>query len=415
MIKFLRNLNHEGKLPLFQLFLFLFILLSVPIIAYFFRGYVFFVPLTILGYLMLLVIRHGENVFKRYSKVKKVNSVFHFFFLLYIIGVLANQILYIGLFENLNLLINRYSVIIGIFVCFGYFSYNSSTRLFQILYIVFNGIQALYSLPFLINDPEFVRNSYQDNFGAWAHGDPSYFTMQIVFIPILFWRSFSEKGILRFLLIILCIAIIGMCTVSSFGTPVGLVIAGFVIISVLAFFIKGNWKSKFLASFLFIFLFSFYQVVKNHPLLTQAQNRIENAYEDPTSGGYQGEEAKEGSRWLLSLTSYDLFLANPFFGGGGGSSVSNSKLGGHSSFFDMLGAFGLFGGAGGFIVLIIICLKNVMKKYIFTRDWESLVGLTTMILYTIAGIVNPYWEGFYFVLLLIICKPIFWPKTVIQN
>jgi hypothetical protein len=364
---------------------------------------------------MLLFIRNGQKVIARFITIKRVNSVFYFFFVFYLIGVLLNQIFYIGLSQNLNLLINRYSITIGIFVCFGYFSLNSSVRIFQILYVLGNGVQALYSLPFLISDPDFVRNSYQDNFGAWTHGDPSYFTMQIVFMPVLLWRSFSEKGLLRYLLIAFCIAIISMCGVSSFGTPVGLLIASFFIVSVLAIFIRGNWKSKFLAGILFVFLFSFYQVVKNHPLLTQAQNRIENAYEDPTSGGYQGEEAKEGSRWLLSLTSYDLFLANPFFGGGGGSSISNPKLGGHSSFFDMLGAFGLFGGAGAFIIIIIIILKNSFKKYSNIRDWESLVSLTSIILYTIAGIVNPYWEGFYFVLLLIICKPIFWPKKVSLN
>jgi uncharacterized membrane protein (DUF4010 family) len=60
---------------------------------------------------------------------------------------------------------------------------------------------------------------------------------------------------------------------------------------------------------------------------------------------------------------------------------------------DCLGAYGLFGGGGALIGLILLFLKTAVFRFLQTRSWQELLILTSVISLVVAGIVNPYWEG----------------------
>jgi len=120
-------------------------------------------------------------------------------------------------------------------------------------------------------------------------------------------------------------------------------------------------------------------------------SRISTFINDPASGGYNEYYASIGSRTMLAEKSFDLFLSNPLFGDGG-SPRYNLKQGGHSSFFDTLACYGILGGGGALICMVLFIVGRAVKRYRLKRDWETLVGLITSLMLVFAGIANPYWE-----------------------
>jgi hypothetical protein len=65
----------------------------------------------------------------------------------------------------------------------------------------------------------------------------------------------------------------------------------------------------------------------------------------------------------------------------------------------------LLGGGGAFCGIILIFLVNASVRFWQEQSLESLLALTSVILYTIAGIVNPYWEGAAFILVMFLAHP----------
>jgi hypothetical protein len=91
---------------------------------------------------------------------------------------------------------------------------------------------------------------------------------------------------------------------------------------------------------------------------------------------------------------------------GGGSTRYSPYVGGHSSLLDTLGAYGILGGGGAFVSLIFIILANAANHFFHERSWQALLGLATVISLLAAGIVNPYWEGFEPLFVILIARPI---------
>jgi hypothetical protein len=297
----------------------------------------------------------------------------------------------------------------GVFFAFSYFNNSKTIRFFEIFLAITLGIQAIYTLPSFISNAGFARQMYETTKGAWAFGNPGFYSMIVILLPIIIMRGFIEKGLLRYILLVASIAIGMLASISSFGTPLGLLIAGVIIIGVLSIFTSFTGLSIFrvilINTLLALTLVLGYNYIFENPLLIAASSRIENAYNDPISGGYSGQY-RNGSRVYLAEKSLDEFIENPLFGAGGGTVNKNPKLGGHSSFFDMLGAYGLLGGGAlGYIGVVVIILIYTGKNYFKKLDWESLMRFTTIILYVIVGIVNPYWEGLGFVIVFIVTHP----------
>jgi hypothetical protein len=121
--------------------------------------------------------------------------------------------------------------------------------------------------------------------------------------------------------------------------------------------------------------------------------KLENLLEDPRSGGYSGKAAEEGSRWILAEKSLKLFSEHPFLGGGSGGIPNFELVGGHSSFFDMLGFYGLLGGGGAFVCLLLVMLGRAFRRLLWQRTWGAAVVAVSVLLLVVAGVVNPYWSG----------------------
>ncbi|MBG0764707.1 MAG: hypothetical protein H0S78_07425 [Tissierellales bacterium] len=121
--------------------------------------------------------------------------------------------------------------------------------------------------------------------------------------------------------------------------------------------------------------------------------RFENVILDPTSGGYSGLDRNE-SRWDKNLLSIKEFIESPVLGNNNGLVRVNNKLGGHSSFFDSLGAYGILGGAGALILLNILVFTLMLKQYKDLRNYQNISVLITISLYIIGGVINPFWEGY---------------------
>lgn len=393
----------------FQILALSFILLFIPIVSVTMRGYRGFIPLLSLGILAFIVSGFRRHIIFNIGEAISQNKLLFFFIIWYFIASIANHIWFLNFSNSWSLYLSKITFLLGIFFAFGYISNASTLRYFQILLSLVMGIQAVFTIPYLISHINSAREMYSITEGAWIYGHPGYYAISIVILPCMLARAFEEKGRLRAILIISACAVIVMCSISSFGTPLGLLLLGILFTMLLLFGTIRTWQNGIKLILIFGLTYLIISLLFNrlfeNPLLELALERIENLINNPLSGGYTGRYSDEGSRVYLATKSFNQFKSNPLFGGGGGTIVSNPILGGHSSFFDMLGAYGLFGGAGAYIGIVLITLVTTGRNYFKTKSWKSILIFTSAILYTIVGIVNPYWEGLGFVMFFIMARP----------
>lgn len=397
---------HRNKL--FWLFNLAFISLFTPVIVVTMRGYLGFMFFLIFILMVYLKEHSSKQVASSIRNNISRNKLLVFFIFLYFVGVILNQYYYMGLLDNWRLLMDRFVLLVGIIFAFGFAHDNNCRRYFLISYIIFMGIQAAFSTNLLYETNRIARDMWEQSSGAWIHGSQTFYADTAVIMPMLLGQSFMESGLLRLILIASCILIVIFISISTFATPVSLMILGafiVIILSTLSYYQrKGKFISFIITGALICTVLLSYKYVFYRPAFFDASSRIENIIQDPKSGGYE-ENLSEGSRWYLAQVSIKSFFANPLLGVGGGSTRNNPELGGHSSFFDMLGAFGLLGGGGAFSVIVLIMLFNVTRRYWGERNWGNLLSLTSTILYVVVGIVNPYWEGAAMVLIMFMAHP----------
>ncbi len=399
----------------FQLSTLAFVALATPVIAVSMRGLVGFFPLAAIA----VAIGFGEGSINRVlGNIRKnvaENKLLAFLIVWYFIGILANQYYYLGFRAEWRLLAGRSVLILGVLYIFGFAHDEKCRRYLQIFFLFALGLQAVFSIGVLAETIGIARDKWTETRGAWIHGNQTSYANSTLLLPILIWRSFKESGILKLLLLGASIVIGVYTSISTFGTPLGLIILGIAIVPVLSLLLLGTRKSAFLAfavGFVLILTLYFgYKYVFYHPLLSGANERIENVILDPESGGYSGDRMYEGSRWYLNQISLNTFFSHPYFGEGGTTTL-NPHLGGHSAFFDLLGGYGLLGGGGAFIGIVLLILRNASIRFWRERDWQTLLELTTIILYSIVGIVNQYWEGMAFILVMSMAHPF---KESIRN
>jgi hypothetical protein len=269
-------------------------------------------------------------------------------------------------------------------------------RFFQIGFIIIIGVQCIFSSQYMIRFPDMARVLV---FTGWIYGNQSNYAIYAMCLPVLIWRSLSEKRLLKVILII-CSAFILLTTlISGFATPIGLIVIG--IASSLIFSIiypikilkarRSGIRQLVLNIILIGGALVLYQNTKTLTYFTGSYSRITTFISNPQSGGYSPDLAAQGSRWMLAKKSYALFLTNPFFGDGG-SPRYNPNNGGHSSFIDTLAVFGILGGGGAIFGVVIFIVFRAYKRYRMYRNWETLAGLISSLLLLVAGIADPYWE-----------------------
>jgi hypothetical protein len=291
-----------------------------------------------------------------------------------------------------RLMVNPIILFIGILFAFAFISDAICVRYLQISLILALGLQSIITIPQLYLDHGIARHMWDELSGSWIYGDQRYFATSVILLPVLFWRSFHETGILKLILLTCSSLILVSASISSFATPLGLILLSIIVTLVFALLFMVKKKGWTIAIILILISLFSYRFIPDNILFSDAYTRIKNFIKDPMSGGYSGKY-RAASRWYLDAISVDSFQKSPLFGMGGGSPRYSPYAGGHSSLLDILGVYGILGGGGAFVSLILILLLNAVNGFLLERSWQTLLILTTVILLVVAGIANPYWEG----------------------
>jgi hypothetical protein len=348
-------------------------------------------------------------------KEANTNKLLVILSLWYIIGVTTNILLHGNGLADWRQLIQQPTLLVGLWFTFLFSSSNKCHRYFTIGIVLVMGFQSIVSFNQMLGFATNVRDIWGDGTEVAKFGEQSYFTIIAVFLPIIFWTTTQAKGILRLVIMFFSFMLLIQTLYTTILAAISLVLFGFVILSLLSIFIvikrfSSIWFIVFviiLNSAFFYYLFTKYYY---NPLFDPVSSRITNLIVDYKSGGYEGEDAFNSSRWTKAEFSFNNFKINPYFGAGGGAMANNPYSGGHSSLFDNLAVFGLFGGGGALIGIIILTLMKAIKRFWRERNFETACALTSMILLVISGITNPYWSGSSLSLMFVLGRP-FLSKT----
>ena len=318
-------------------------------------------------------------------------------------GVFCKMYLWGATETDWRLVMGAVMLIIALLMGLGFMHEESCVRSLQIGLIVGIGLQSLFTGLVMTEDPTLSRQAVWETSGGWALGDQGGFALESMLLPVLVWRALVEKGALRFALITGCAAISFAVTVCNFQTAIFLLalsIPTAVLIS-LTFVRHQFFRMLTVALCLLVFGACAVLLLRNAPFMAPTVGKLKYFLQDPTSGGYSKHDAETGSRWMLAEISWASFCQEPLFGCGSGSiRYSDETVGGHSSLFDMLGFYGLLGGGGAFITLVLLLSIRALQGLQNLRNWSAAVVATCLVLFIIAGIVNPYWESSIAIILL---------------
>lgn len=385
-----------------------FISLFVPLLANLTRGAAGFL---ILMYISLIVGMGGKSVFyifRRFKREVNTNKWLVLFALWYSLGVWVNILGRGNGLSDWRLLIVPLVLLITIYYSLCIYRDEAAFRLFQICLILVLGVQSYFTIKELSISANIAREMWSDLQGGWEYGNQGVYASWVILLPVFIWRCFVEKGILRLLLLISAISVTVSATIGSFATPVLLLAIGSCVIIFLSiiFSVKGQKRlvAIFLSATLAIGGVFLYQNTQDNPFFAEVYYRINNLLVDPQGGGYDGQY-RDGSRVLLAEISINSFLKAPLFGMGGGSIRYSPYVGGHSSIFDSLGAYGLLGGGGALVGLQLTILLGSLKRYIKNRSWETLLAFTSVLLLIVAGITNPYGDNYPLFLVILMSRP----------
>ena len=270
------------------------------------------------------------------------------------------------------------------------------------------GFSAIFSIQALASQAGIAREMWLETQGTWLYGNQAVYAMFAMLLPVLVWRALKETRWLRLALLLACLLIAIEVTIAGFATPVSLLLLSIPLLLVLSFLLSGakrRMMALLISGVLAFAVLVGYQYTYDNPLLTPAYDRIVTFLLDPTSGGYTGANV-EVSRWYLAEISLRSFEAEPVWGMGGGNTRYSEFVGGHSSLFDALGSYGLFGGGGALIGVILVMLFGAARRFWKQRNWETLLALVSVILLVVAGIADPYWEGWLPAYVLLLARPL---------
>jgi hypothetical protein len=281
-------------------------------------------------------------------------------------------------------------------------------RFFNLIILVF-GLQSFINFIVLKSSPGLARSEEIILYNLFVIGGPNSFATKAMIIPFLIWFTFARTYFLRRLINITMITFIILSViVSSYATSILFLVLGIFMFIFYIIIVPFNYKKSianyFLGGMLILLLVLSYRFTYDNPIFEGFYYRYENLVDDPTSGGYSGIDRKE-SRWDKSLVSINSFLNNPIFGNNSGLVRVNKEVGGHSSLFDSLAAYGLLGGGLAFVYLIFILYKLSLFNYIRQRNYLKLTILISTSLFVIGGIVNPFWEGYQPAIIILIMLP----------
>lgn len=387
-----------------------FIALGVPLLATATRGTLGFLVLIYLAVLAGLAERSFGRVLRAMGDGMSLNKWLVLFALWYSIGVWLNILMRGNGLADWRLMLDPMTLLITLCYAFSFSRDETAFRVFQIGLAVALGVQSVFTIRELSGTASIARVMWTELEGAWEFGNQSAYASWIMILPMLIWRALVEQGRLRLLLLGAALLTGLAASIGSFATPLALLaLGGGVIISlVLVFPVRGQIRPKGIILIVAIMVVGLlvYRYTKDSPLFADSYYRIENFLIDPQGGGYVGP-TRASSRVFLAELSINSFLTKPLFGMGGGSIRISPYVGGHSSVFDSLGAYGLLGGGGALVALMATMLIAAARRFFTQRSWETLLALTSVILLVVAGVSNPYGDGLPLILVLIMARP-FW-------
>jgi hypothetical protein len=380
---------------LFRLSTCAFILLFIPILAQITHGIIGTV--IILSVALFAGVLEGSIPSAANQVAQGVfrNPLVTLLLLWYFIGLCISLYIHDGGLSNWRLMTTPMFIFLGTLYTYAYWGDEVCFRQFRIGFTLAMGVQCLLALPSLLASPGIVRVMQVDIQGQWAYGNVGSFSIFALLLPLLVFYAWEEKGILRIILFCCDVAAIVVILISSLATPVLLMLFSlgmfFVIGFILPIYKRRRWL-LLLAAGVFLLLGSYcYEITRDDIYFASFYYRVENLINDPTSGGYSGADMAL-SRYDLDRISIQSFLTEPVFGVGG-SLYNNTNLGGHSSLFDFLGAYGLLGGGGAFILFMMLLFLSSIRQLV--QCWNSVAMLNLIVIVTLvlAGIVNPFWNG----------------------
>ena len=417
------NTNEEGILArtwMFKLAGLGLLVYATPCVSVPLHGLVGVLPILALALLIGLCEDEFWLTVRKFLDGLWQNPLLLFLAVWYYAGIAFNVFIRAGANNDWRYMMGPVVLLFGFAFAFAFMWDRACYRSFQVWFTLGAGIQGLVSLRMLIRDPGLARSAMTqvEVNGAWIYGNQGYYALMIMVMPVLIWRSLQERGLLRAILLASCLLSSGAALITTFATPMGLAIFDVLTIIVFRFaFPKGGMSLWFLMALgvgiVGMAGFYGYGIARENPLFSPAISRIANVIADPTSGGYEGHDL-EGSRWDKAVISTAVFLKHPLWGGGGGSMVNNPNLGGHSTFFDCLGAYGLLGGGGAYCAIVLLALWLGVKRLRDGRRWEAVVIVSALCSLIAGGIVNPYCGPGELFLVILLCRlfvrPTFVPK-----
>lgn len=218
----------------------------------------------------------------------------------------------------------------------------------------------------------------------------------IFFAEIIMLKSNINKVLMGIVFIYLIYQLLN----CGYATPIALFIINLFLVGII-YLIKAKIFSKNFWRSIIIFIFSIFSGYYIIMFFLQSKvtsqfdvkDRFTNFMINPAGGGY---DSKEGvSRFTLINFSWQSFLKNPLFGGGGNirTSMYQGISGGHSSAVDVFAVLGLLAGGGAFIFFISKAVHNAYKKLKKENNFYNICNLSVILTFFIGGIMNPYWAG----------------------
>lgn len=279
-----------------------------------------------------------------------------------------------------------------------YYSLQPNGRRYAIIYLslLFLGIQAAISIPYIISSGGFVTRAYSagllsvpDHLEAMKNGvgnNGLYSSSIILLFSIVALLKNTYKGIIKKIIVLSSIIILLSCFISSFFTPFLLLIIGVFI----RFISKFNMDPRRLLKLFLLsiactvlLVFVYKQLVTDSFLLRYQVSKIERSL--------KGQELEDPTgRSSLNKVSYETFKQNPFLGIGIPPWQSYEKIGEHNTWIDYLANFGILGVLPLYLFLSIRIAKRFFVHDDFLVKPSSIIYLKISItLFLIANFISP--------------------------
>lgn len=359
--------------------------LVVPMIMYLshmLHGLVFTIPVFCLW---LLVITIDRPVFFKFIKALNERRNEFIFLLIFLLIVAINSFIsspnstsfqYFSVFLNIFLIL-----VLDTYYGVRDVKYRNAILCYILIAL---GIQASISIPYFLSEPGYIARALTS---GKIEGEESVEAMKkgighsafyLSLIPLIFlgmgkWKRYNL--LMKVLIIISLISIAISIFLSSFFTPIVMIILA-LLVYLYRYRLKViNTKTIIIGGLVFILGFYFYnEYIASTNILKPMSIRL--------NGVLTGEGTSIDSRERLSSSSLETFSDNPFLGIGIAPRRSYDLVGGHNMWIDFLAYFGVLGYLPFLVFFGLLLKKNIQRllkpKHDFYKN-ACLVGIIVFI------------------------------------